>query len=337
MAEERAPSGQRMNPYKQLKLTIGGKPWTRAIVPEGRSEAEFFAPGIENYLTLNEISVSASSEYSPALKALIDKMKSSTPGKAFSAIRKGSSLVGGALNARGGDEEGRELSDRDRAGILSNMTLMPPNVRYQTSLMYLPAWDETKAVGIESFSFDFHIGMAGAWDARTEVYNPVIALMTINVPYKSGSTRLHGPLPSRAYVYGHLGERLSGIATRVARDTLAGADAANSDEDRYSFEQQFDRELGGIEQSMKNLVMGYRGIATMEIGRIKLPPFSVGDTSYTFSTETDDNGFPIHGTITWNKIETIEVANRSLDVFKLYDQNAIETTGAAGGGIHGEE
>lgn len=324
MANETGPSGQLINPYKLLTIKLGNEDWMKVLAPGGEP-LKYFAPGLANCMVLDdELKVDVTSTYDKALEKLLDKVKNSTGGKALSAVRGISSLAAGL----GEKSESSGDTDSARAGVLSKMTVMPPNVRYQTTLAQLPSWTKTEPIHFNKFTFKFHLGMAGEWNARTEVYNPVVALATVNLPTKLGSTRLIGPLPSTPYIYGQLGSELASVASGIASSAFGSA-GSNDTENQYNFEQELDRQMGSIEGRMRSLMSGWSGIIQVNIGnRLKLPEFAVAKTSYTFSQETDDKGFPIWGEVTWDEIQSIQVAHKGLSAYQLYGSD--DTTAPAG-------
>jgi hypothetical protein len=307
------------NPNKVIHLTFSGKDWKTAFGPD------LIAPGI--VLTLNEeVKVTAESKYGNVLGDMVEKFKNSTPGKAMAAIQKLSSAAAGvqsALDASKSTSAAPEDNAKNRGGLLSKMQVLPPNSRYQTTLSNIPAWQDTEPLHFSEFTFKFFLGMAGAWDGRTEVYNPVIALSTVNLPYPiDGTGRLEGPLPSYSFVYAKLGTDIVSAVTNAAvaaysnpENTSGGSAVADN-----LFEKALDDAANGFGKRLwKMLDEGYPGIIVASVGtRLKLPPFIVASTSYKFSQDTDDKGFPIWGEVTWGGIQTLEVANKSMPAYKLY-------------------
>jgi hypothetical protein len=288
-----AYSGQILNENKIVEITSQGKPWTELFLPAGSSPGDFFAAGIAKRLVLDkDITVNASSKFEPALKNVMDKARGSSLGKAANFLTKGSQIAG-TLSAN---------SEGDRASALAKLSVMPPNVRYQTSLVYLPAWESTAPMELDSITFHFHMGICGEYDGRTEVYNPVIALASVNLPKREGESKLRGPLPSVAVVYGQLAAEISEIASAQAKSATSGMNAQD-------IEAAFDKALGGVETKMEAFYTdGFSGVLNIRIGtRLDFELVTVAKTSYTFSQETDDNGYPIKGSVTWSNITTCKV------------------------------
>ena len=315
-------SGQKINKHKLLTIKMGGVAWPTVLANLlGGSNAnpdDFFAPGIENVLALDEdVSFAAESEYKAALADLLDDLKKSTPGKAFNAMRKASAIVQGVSSSM--NEGTAAPTDGDRRSAIANMAIMPPNVRYQTSMTNLKAWESVKPLQIfSSVTFKFYMGIAGAWDGRTEVYNPVIALSTVNLPEKRDPSgiALQGPLPSVPYVYG----QLAGTAAKIARDAASSAFASGSQDDnsQYAFESAINDAMGQMERDMFSMMSGWRGMINLQVGnRIKLPTFTVKKTNVTFSRDTDDKGYPIWGEVTWDGIESVELPYTNMETFRL--------------------
>lgn len=307
------------NEHKRLYLRAGsiegdGSKWvTRLAAALGIKDPDkYFAPGLEELLGMEgntTFRISTSSEIKPALAGVLDKLKDTPMGR----IARGAQMVSSMAQA----------ADVGKATAAS--LGLPPNVRYQTDLSYIPAWQSTSPVKLESLTFKFTMGMAGVWDARTEVYNPVVALASVNLPFhkKGGSSALTGPLPTQESVIGTV---IGGLLDTVNTNMGSGADSA------FNFETALSGAMQTAEKAAFKMYYSgnWTGIWSATLGKMRLPDFYIKGTSYSFSTETDENGFPIAGEVTWNELSSIKVAHRGLPLFKLYgpDNKPVPESGA---------
>ncbi len=307
---------QKLNPYKEITITVGGKNWMDAF-GQGQKDA-YFAPGLKLYFDKNQgVDFSVTSKYNPVLSGLMEKFKSSTPGKIMGVIQKFSDVTGAiadyekAKAAEGGASTTQKTAAAWEAA--SKIRMLPPNVRYQTKLQSLPAWEETSPLELNSFKFRFYMGMAGAWDARTEVYNPAIALMKVNQPIEVSAGVLRGPLPSTAYVYGVIGKAFADSVVGTARTWAARPESAGikTDEDAaYAFEGVLNSTMAKFEDQLFNAIGQWPGwgLVQVKIGRFVFPVMSVARTRVTFSPDTDEHGFPIWADVDWSDCKSIEMA-----------------------------
>jgi hypothetical protein len=356
------------NPNKKVFLTMGSTPWRRALTPSGANSDDYFASNLELYLD-QDIQFSATNEYSNPFKELLAKFKDSTVGKLASGLK-------GAIDAYNGVVDiVRQPDQSPRAGMASGPTssgsqnnfseaaatkdrrnaayyratrvgAFAPNVRYQTRLANVPAWGGTSVVKLSSFTFKFYMGMADEWDARTEVYNPVVALYSMSLP-SGGAGYLRGPLPSTAYVYGSIGAAMAGTVVNQFNESAKNSGvfyktkyvAGSADDQReadksfreakaeqvaYDFEKTITRMVDKFEKTMFSMISGWGGLIALTVGRFVFPAMIVKDTSMRFSRDTDEHGFPIWGEVTWSGCESIMVATK--EDFKLFGANDITGT-----------
>ena len=300
------------NPHKILKLRAGvgdigvGPDWVSVLasqlLPPGSNTADFFAPGLHNMIGLDNtttFSLSTTADIKPAMEKILEKMQNSAIGRIARGI--GQAAQAGQGLASGGEEGGQLMT----AGRFVESLGLPPNARYQTELSLIPAWNGTSEVRLESITFTFQMGMTGLWDARREVYNPVIALAAANLPTRTGA-RLTGPLPTQEFIVGTV---LGALARSVG-----------SNENPYNIESRVTAAMESAERGAFNEYYSgqWTGIWSAELGRMRLPDFYVTNTSHSFSTDTDESGFPISGTVTWGEIKSIKMAHRGLPLYRLY-------------------
>jgi hypothetical protein len=307
---------QKLNPYKEIRITVGGKDW-RETFGQGNPDA-YFAKDIKLYFDKNQgVDFSVSSKYNPVLSGLMEKFKSSTPGKIMGVIQKFSDVAGAisAYEKAKTSEGGASTAQKNAAAweAASKIRMLPPNVRYQTKLQSLPAWEETSPLELNAFKFRFYMGMAGVWDARTEVYNPAIALMKVNQPIEQGTGVLRGPLPSTAYVYGVIGKAFADSVVGTAQSWAASPTSAGIKTDEgaaYAFEGVLNNAMATFETQLFNAIGQWPGwgLVQVSIGRFTFPVMSVARTRVTFSPDTDEHGFPIWADVDWSDCKSIEMA-----------------------------
>ncbi len=352
---------------KVVNLYIGTVPWQTALTPKGKTPADYFAQDLELYLE-QDIQFSATNEYSNPFKELLAKFKDSTVGKLASGLKGAIDAYNGVVDLvsqpsraprddmstsptppSGPKDNAAEFASakgkRDAAYYrATRVGVFAPNVRYQTKLSNLPAWNGTTPVQLSSFTFRFYMGMANAWDARTEVYNPAVALYSMCLP-SGGAGYLRGPLPSTAYIYGSIGAAMAGAVSGQFNESAANSGVfykakytAGSKEDwresdkaqreakaeqiAYNFEKTITGLVDKFEKSLLTMISGWGGLISMAVGRFNFPAMTVKTTSMRFSRDVDEHGFPIWGEVTWSGCEAIMVATKG--DFKLFSSDDVE-------------
>lgn len=308
------------NEHKILHLRAGstggsGDDWVAVLagalgVPANEVDS-YFAPGLKDLIGMEgntTFRISATSEIKPALGGILDKLKSTPMAK----LARGARALTGTVQG---------VADGEATRATAASLGFPPNVRYQTDLSYIPAWESTSPVKLESLTFKFTMGMAGVWDARREVYNPVVALAAANLPWKdTNSNALRGPLPTQEYV---IGKVIGGLLDAANTNMGEGGGGIDEGSSAFHFEEQLSGAMQAAEQAAFEMYYseGWTGIWSATLGRIQLPDFYIKGTSYSFSNETDENGYPIAGEVSWNELSSIRVAHRGLPLFRLYGED----------------
>lgn len=219
------------NEWKEVHITMvsGGKAQTIWDLFGGNNPTAYFAKNLKLFLDSDTgVSFKVSAKYVPVLEQLMKKFKDSMVGKAVGLIQKMSDLAAGLdINKAASQLKAGTISGSD---IFANIKALPANVRYQTKYQNLPAWESTGPLELGSFTFKFYLGMAGEYNARTEVYNPALAFMKVNQPSEVKTGVLQGPLPNTAWVYGVIGNALGkSIATTIRSQGGAVAKKAAAD------------------------------------------------------------------------------------------------------------
>ena len=143
----------------------------------------------------------------------------------------------------------------------------------QFKQMGFQIWEKTDPVMISGINIGFYMGSTYANDAYVEVYKPAIALMKL-------------PLPDDSNISGSSGVR--GIGLVPPGPSILEA-------------------LGG-----ENVRTGKN--VSLEIGKVlRLPKVIVKKAEPTFSTETDENGYPIWCKIVLDIISLFTATTQTID------------------------
>lgn len=293
------------NPYKEVKICFGGKDWREAAFAETASGwRSYIADGIKLYVD-DDISFTASTEFDPILESVFARLQNSTAGKVLGGIRKLSQAADAMASAM------------DRKDLAKKIQILPPQARYQTTLAKLPAWKSTNPIDIGSFSFNFYLGMTDKFDGRTEVYNPALALYRVNQPIKRGG-ELIGPSITPAAAYGLIAGATATAVRNVITTTSESSDEIETEQGTaYKIEASLSKALEGIENTLYTKIIAERGVVQITWGQFNFPPFVVENSQVKFSKETDDNGYPVKGTVTWSGCKSIEMAYYQQIPYKL--------------------
>lgn len=284
--------------FKKIDIKYGGVDWKKALFKSQDSSA-YIAPNLVLSAGENDqISFSASTTYVPILENIFNKLRNSTAGKLITGVQEANQAFSALL-----DSMEQELK----------LLPIPAKARFQTSMARLPAWDKTEPLDIGSFKFKLHMGMADVYDARTEVYNPALALFSANLPIKRGGF-LYGPVPGPAYTYG----LLAGTGVKAI------GSIRNAMSNSYSLERALSDVIQSVEGTLNKTIGGERGSITLQWGNFSFPTFTVDRTKITFSKETDSYGFPIWAEVSWDNCKTLHIAHMGIIPFK--DASAKEST-----------
>jgi len=243
------------NPNKIVKILDGKVDWKTA------SGIKDIPEDLELYLE-NDLSVSVTNQYEDPIKEILEAAKDAN--KFVSKVVDVAKLV------------------NEVAGLIGN-------VRLTTKYTGAQAWTGSSPLSF-NLSFNFYMGMADAWDGKTEVYLPIAALGRIFMATTAGGLFLKGPGPSYAAILTQMGQSIWNNITGANPD-------ANT-------------EARAFEQSGVDKVSGYvlGKIISIQIGNIyKFNSVIPKNFSYSFSKETDANGYPISGSCSVT-CETVYVA-----------------------------
>jgi len=245
------------NPNKLVVLTKGGSDWKLGYD---------IAPNIRLYLE-NDVSISVNQTYEDPLKEIMEAMKSTKLGKLAA----------------------------DFAGVAEIGTLIS-GTRLMTKYVGSKAWKTSSQLDF-SLSFNFYMGMAGKWEGRTEVYNPIAALGNVFLPKVTSGITIAGPGPSYADI-------LSTQAKSILKD-LTGADITNFANLQSESTAAQKTEQSTVHKVMKEMMT--KNAVSVTIGKVynfkSVLPMSF---EYSFSKETDTEGYPISGSVNI-KCETFQI------------------------------
>ena len=161
----------------------------------------------------------------------------------------------------------------------------------------LPSWDSSQAIKPVSFqySFDFALGQYGLWNAKQEVVLPILNLMAPAIPRNASAYTVQGPYPSDIQVFTDL---LTDAAIGVA-DLITGGGDSNETEAETATNNGaniFQRIAGALQEFIMDRYPNF----TFDVKFGNFRTFRqclIKDAKATFSTETDQYGYPIKGSV----------------------------------------
>jgi hypothetical protein len=204
--------------------------------------------------------------------------------------------------------------------------------RFMSKYKEAPAWAGTKPLQLASnLSFNFRFGQAGAFSGEHEVVRPIIALAAPFAPRSAsaGSNYMIGPAPTAPAFFWYFIKGTAGLMGNITEDLKKNM-SQKSEEPGLS---------AGIKQGLSNLVSAATDVEeriinhmnttiagvlngeagngavclNVRIGQMVFPPMLVKDVSWTFDmTHTDEEGYPLAGTITFSGLEGLEITSQSL-------------------------
>jgi len=162
------------------------------------------------------------------------------------------------------------------------------------------AWEKSDPISL-TVNLKFFYGMKDEWNGQTEVYKPIMEIMGATVP-KEGSAgwTISAPGPNALNVYAYFGAQLFSFLKTVDKTGSVEKAAGN-----------ISRSANGgndITTGTSATTFAETGLWTLKMGysksgsKIDLPYYTlssliVKSSSFTLSSEVDQNGAPINGTI----------------------------------------
>jgi len=168
------------------------------------------------------------------------------------------------------------------------------NTRLMTEYTGAKAWKNSSQISFD-LQFNFYMGMADAYDGRTEVYNPIAALANIFLPKVVSTVAVHGPGPSYADILTKQGQ----ASIDAIKDTV------NTFWEKIT--KKFNA-IGGQTDALTNELKSKATSASDYVSNNSAGNISIRigniysfdnvlpiDFTFSFSKETDSKGFPIYG------------------------------------------
>jgi hypothetical protein len=168
------------------------------------------------------------------------------------------------------------------------------NTRLMTEYTGAKAWKNSSQIAFD-LQFNFYMGMADAYDGKTEVYNPIAALANVFLPKVVSTLAIHGPGPSYVDI--------------LTKQGQASIDALKDTVNTFweTITTKYNAVGGQTDALAKELTSKRTGasdyISTNSAGNINIRIGNIYsfynvlpiDFTFSFSKETDSNGFPIYG------------------------------------------
>lgn len=212
----------------------------------------------------------------------------------------GQSAVGGALKAI------EAVQTITREGSMAAAS-------YNPWFKYIKAWEKTDPISLP-LKFEFKMGQYDLWDAKEEVAKPIFALLMPVLPRLINSTAMNGPM-------------------RSATQLLASMIGAAFDDPGTIY---------NIGATLSGIALGELNDYTYRINignQFELQYASCIEASVNLSTQVDQSGFPISGSIALTFEGTIPPARTSVDVVsggRFYNSNVTAATYHLSGGANTE-
>lgn len=135
----------------------------------------------------------------------------------------------------------------------------------------MPAWDQKLEPLKFTYTFNFKIGQSGLWNAKQEVFLPIVNLMAPVLPRSVNSWMSAGPIPGR---------------TELLTDSIIGIF-------RGGFNQQMgDLLAGGLTAAIRSFTYDVQFGNTVRIYNCL-----IDSAKPAFSGDTDEAGYPVAGSI----------------------------------------
>lgn len=175
---------------------------------------------------------------------------------------------------------------------------------------YAKAWTNTEPIAIP-LRFEFKMGQYGLWSAKEEVAKPILALLVPTIPAWVGALTMTGPFQSAPEL----------IANIILKTLSTAGEALFGEQDVKTIGAQMSNVM--LEEIKQNT---YR----IEIGNQFVLDYAYClEANVSMSTATDQNGFPISGSISMTFEGSIPPAlHNSLGVngTRFYQGGAITPT-----------
>lgn len=176
------------------------------------------------------------------------------------------------------------------AASVVGSTISGGNVRFNPWFKNMKTWEET-SVNVTALRFEFALGQFGLWNAKKEVFAPMLSLLALTLPREQNRLMARGPFLATSSLISNYIQQSTGLL----KDFVVG--------DNDSQLNNISDALGEVLNSKGS---GYYHVSIGETFTFQYCIFSAANVS--FSTEVDGDGYPIKGTITLNLEGTVPSA-----------------------------
>lgn len=135
----------------------------------------------------------------------------------------------------------------------------------------MPAWDQNLKNVKFSYTFNFRMGQYGLWNAKTEVFLPIINLIAPVLPRNISAFFSEGPIPGK---------------TALLADSILGALKAGFDE--RGGKALAVNLIGAVKKFTYNISFG---------NTVKFENCLINGAKPSFSSDTDEKGYPVAGSV----------------------------------------
>lgn len=155
------------------------------------------------------------------------------------------------------------------------------NTKFNPWFKNLKSWSGSR-VSINSLSFEFAMGQFGLWNAKYEVFAPILGLLSLALPQKQDILTSDGSFISTAALIGRYVEEAGNFIRNYAENNTDGEGL-----------------LGNISNHLENV---------LQEGGTRYYHVNIGDSftlqycifsaaTVNLSTEVDEEGYPVRGTV----------------------------------------
>lgn len=138
----------------------------------------------------------------------------------------------------------------------------------------MPAWNQELKNVKFSYTFNFRMGQYGLWNAKKEVFLPIINLIAPVLPRKISAFFSEGPIPGKV---------------ALLSDSIIGALRAGFDE--RGGEALAVNLIGAVKKFTYNISFG---------NTVKFENCLINGAKPSFSSDTDEEGYPVAGSVELN-------------------------------------
>ena len=174
---------------------------------------------------------------------------------------------------------------------------------FQPWFTNVPAWPTNSLSGLEfSYTFKFHLGQYGLWNAKKEVVIPILNLIVPALPREISAMTVQAPFPTTIQLLADIiGGSLQSVFSGEALDSLKilGSDTGEAAEEN-GIGAAANTLFQGIGDILQNLIHESYNKFTYDVSFGNAMTFKkclVKKVDASFSRETDEEGYPISGEV----------------------------------------